>query len=171
VTRWDPIRRVAFLVLVALATTLVPDRSALAVKDDPECLRWRRAFAGMPEGTLVIHASAGRRLRIPAKVARTDEARWAGFQCATPDEIRTTVIVFDFQSEVLGAFHMQNVAAPLDIAFVKGSGRILSILRMEPSPTATYGPMGAYRYAIEARAGFFKERGVSGGDEVRLDPR
>lgn len=168
---WDPTRIVAFLVLVALATSLVPDQSALAIKDNPDCLRWRRAFADMPEGTLVVYASAAQPLRIRVKVARTDEARWAGFQCATPDEIRTTVIVFDFQREMFGAFHMRNVPAPLDIAFVKESGRILSVLRMEPSPTATYWPMGTYRHAIEARAGFFKERGVSPGDEVRLDPR
>ena len=70
--------------------------------------------------------------------------------------------------KLLGGFHMQNAAAPLDIAFVKGSGRIFSILRMEPRGTVTYGPMGAYRYAIEARAGFFKERGVSSGDETAL---
>jgi len=123
----------------------------------------------MPGTTLVVYASGGRRLRIPAKAAVTDEARWAGFQCASPDEIRTTVIVFDFHREMLGSFHMQNVAAPLDIAFVKGSGRIFSILRMEPSPTATYGPLGAYRYAIEARAGFFEERGISAGDEAEPD--
>lgn len=47
-------------------------------------------------------------------------------------------------------------------------GRISSILRMDPSPSARYGPFGAYRYAIEARAGFFKERGISSGDEMVL---
>lgn len=115
-----------------------------------------------------INACAGQRIRISAKVASTDEARLAGFQCATADEIRRTVIVFDFHREVLGEFHTQNVPAPLDIAFVKGSGRIFSILRMDPSPRARYGPLGAYRYAIEARAGFFKERGISAGDGVML---
>lgn len=39
---------------------------------------------------------------------------------------------------------------------------------MDPSPSARYGPFGAYRYAIEARAGFFKERGISSGDEMVL---
>jgi uncharacterized membrane protein (UPF0127 family) len=164
----SPIFKVASLVLVALATISAPDETALALQDDPECPRWRRAFAGMSSATLVVHTSAGRRIRLPAKVATTDEARQAGFQCATADEIRRTVIVFDFDREVLGGFHMQNVPAPLDIAFVKGSGRIFSILRMDPGPSAQYGPLGMYRYAIEARAGFFKDRGISSGDEAVL---
>jgi uncharacterized membrane protein (UPF0127 family) len=152
-------------VLVLLAGALLPGGS-LASQDDPACARWRKAFAGMPTATLVIVTANGRSLRPTAKLARTDEARLAGFQCATPDEIRTTVIVFDFHREILGAFHMQNVPAPLDIAFVKASGRIFSILRMAPSPTETYGPLGAYLYAIEARAGFFKDHGISQGARV-----
>jgi uncharacterized membrane protein (UPF0127 family) len=78
----------------------------------------------------------------------------------------STLIVFNFHREMLGAFHMQNVPAPLDIAFVKASGRIFPILRMDPSRTETYRPLGAYRYAIEARAGFFKDHGISQGAHV-----
>lgn len=152
-------------VLVLLAGALLPGE-ALGSRDDPACARWRKAFANMPTATLVILTDNGRLVREGAKLADTDEARLAGFQCATPDEIRTTVIVFNFQREVLGAFHMQNVPAPLDIAFVKPSGRIFSILRMDPGPTETYGPLGAYRYAIEARAGFFKDHGISQGAHV-----
>ncbi|MBI1734518.1 MAG: DUF192 domain-containing protein [Candidatus Rokubacteria bacterium] len=120
----------------------------------------------MPPATLVIVTAERRRFQTAAKLAASDEARLAGFQCATRNEIKTTVIVFDFHGEVMGGFHMQNVPAALDIAFVKGSGRIFSILPMEPSPSARYGPLGTYRYAIEARAGFFKERGIAQGDRV-----
>lgn len=158
----------AVRLIVVLAAFVALDGAALAFQDAPECRRWRRAFAAMPNATLVIHTSAGQRIQVSTKVARTDETRQAGFQCATTEEIGTTVIVFDFHSEVFGGFHMENVAAPLDIAFAKGSGRVVSILRMDPSPTARYGPMRAYRYAIEARAGFFKERGISLGDEIVL---
>lgn len=164
----SPILRIALLVVLLPTSVFVLGWSTLAVQDDPECPRWRRAFLGMPRKALVITTAVGPRFRVRAKVADTDEARWAGFQCATPDEIRTTVIVFDFNREVLGGFHMRNVPAALDIAFVKESGRIFSVLRMDPGPSAQYGPMGEYRYAIEAHAGFFKERGISSGDEVML---
>lgn len=125
------------LVLLPLASVLVPGRSMLADHDDPECSRWRRAFVGMPRATLIIHPSAGQRIRIRAKVAGAAEARQAGFQCATREEIGTTVVVFDFHSDGRGEFHMRNVS-------------------------------NAYRYAIEARAGFFKERGISSADEMVL---
>ena len=62
---------------------------------------------------------------------------------------------------------MNNVPAALDIAFVKADGRIFSILKMEPSPTNLCGPMGPFRYAIEARAGFFESQGIRQG-EARL---
>jgi uncharacterized membrane protein (UPF0127 family) len=62
---------------------------------------------------------------------------------------------------------MQNVPAALDIAFVKEDGRIFAILRMDPSPTELYGPLGSFRYAVEAHAGFFASQGIRQG-EARL---
>ena len=38
---------------------------------------------------------------------------------------------------------------------------------MEPSPTALYGPMGDFRFALEARKGFYESQGVRQG-EARL---
>jgi hypothetical protein len=34
---------------------------------------------------------------------------------------------------------------------------------MARSPTALYGPLGPYRFAIEARAGFFASKGLRAG--------
>jgi uncharacterized membrane protein (UPF0127 family) len=167
-------RRTALLVFSLLTAVVVfillPARVALSVAHDPECPRWRSAFLTMPTRTLVIQASAIRRIPISVKLAATGEARWAGFQCATRDEIQTTVIVFDFRTEVQGKFHMRNVRAPLDIAFAKESGRIFSTLRMRPSPAKEYGPPGPFRYAIEARAGFFEENGILVGYSLVLEP-
>ncbi|MBI5627693.1 MAG: metal ABC transporter permease [Candidatus Rokubacteria bacterium] len=127
-----------------------------------ECERWREAFRGMSTRTERIEAG-GRAQAVAVKVADTDELRAAGFQCATVEEIRDTVILFDFGREVLTQFHMQNVPAPLDIAFAKADGGVFAILRMEPSPTALYAPLGPYRFAIEARAGFFSSQGIRPG--------
>jgi hypothetical protein len=130
------------------------------------CRRWRDAFAGMPMRTIRLEAE-GRVVRLPVKVADTAERRVAGFQCATPEEIERHLILFDFGTEVLSQFHMQNVPAALDTAFAKADGRVFTILRMEPSPTALYGPLGPFRYALEARAGFFESQGLRAG-AVRL---
>jgi uncharacterized membrane protein (UPF0127 family) len=116
----------------------------------------------MPTRDLVI-VSAGRRRVWRVKVAGTAERQAAGFQCATAKEIQRTRLLFDFGEEILVQFHMQNVPVPLEIAFATGAGEIFAILRMDPSPTALYGPMRAFRYALEARDGFFAREGIRPG--------
>jgi uncharacterized membrane protein (UPF0127 family) len=138
---------------------LVPGPTAAG----PECPRWRQSFADMPIKVVTIQTGA-RTIALRVKSADTPERQAGGFQCATPDEIQRNLILFDFGQEIVTQFHMNNVPAPLDIAFAKADGRIFSVLRMEPSPTSLYGPMGAFRYAIEARAGFFDSQGIRQGE-------
>lgn len=157
-------------VLLLVAGTMVPGWPARPSEHDPQCPRWRRAFLGMEARTLVVGGEAAG-VKIPVRLAATGEARRAGFQCATAEEIETAVILFDFGTEVMRGFHMWNVRAPLDIAFAKADGRIVSILRMESGAREAHGPMAWFRYAIEARAGYFTERGIAVGHVVRLEPR
>jgi uncharacterized membrane protein (UPF0127 family) len=152
-------RRCALTAMVLMLALV----AAADADDEPRaCDRWRAAFAAMRQEPFTIEAG-GRRLALLAKVAATSEQQAAGFQCATSTEIQETRILFDFGSEIQTQFHMQNVRAALDIAFVKADGRIFAILTMEPSPTALYGPLGPFRWAIEARAGFFKSQGIHQG--------
>ncbi|HXJ81397.1 MAG TPA: DUF192 domain-containing protein [Candidatus Methylomirabilis sp.] len=156
-------RAVSSLAILALLGTLM---TAGAAAQDPECPRWREAFATMPVKMLTIQAGA-KTLAIRAKTADSSERQAGGFQCATPTEIQRNLILFDFGEEIVTQFHMRNVPAPLDIAFMKADGRIFSILRMDASPTQLYGPMGPFRYALEARAGFYDSQGIRQG-EARL---
>ena len=160
-------RRVARLVwLVLLASVLTAQPAATG----PECPRWREAFAGMPTKMVTVQVGM-RTLALRVKAADTSERQAGGFQCATPEEIHRHLILFDFGQEIATQFHMNNVPAALDIAFIKGDGRIFSILRMEPSATALYGPMGDFRFALEARKGFFEGLGVrQGGARLVLPP-
>ena len=157
-----PTRRGVLLVLAA--ALLLPAGGARA--ENPACPRWRTAFAGMPIAMVTVQIGA-KTVALRVKSADTSERQAGGFQCATPEEIRRNLILFDFGSEIVTQFHMQNVPAALDIAFVKADGRIFSILRMEPSPSQLYGPMGPFRYALEARAGFYEAQGIRQG-EARL---
>jgi len=95
------------------------------------------------------------------KVADTPERQAAGFRCATPRDIQRHLILFDFGEEIWTQFHMRNVPAALDIAFAKAEGDIFAVLRMEPHPTRLYGPPATFRYALEARAGFFADAGLT----------
>jgi uncharacterized protein len=137
-----------------------------APASSPECPRWRDAFASMPLRMVSIEVG-NRTIALRVKAAETSERQAAGFQCATPEEIRRYLILFDLGNEILTQFHMQNVPAALDIAFAKGDGKIFAIMKMDPSPTELYGPLGPFRYAIEAHAGFFASQGIRQG-EARL---
>ncbi len=153
-------RRLGPLATLALVVALL---AAGAEAQDPDCPRWRDAFASMPFKMLTIQAGA-KTLAVRVKAADNPERQAGGFQCATPEEIKRNLILFDFGDEIVTQFHMKNVAAPLDIAFIKADGRIFSILRMEPSPTQLYGPMGTFRFALEARAKFYEEQGIRQGE-------
>lgn len=124
----------------------------------------------MPLRTVTVEVD-GRAIPLRVKVADTPERQAGGFQCATRRQIRETLILFDFGEEILTQFHMQNVPASLDIAFIKADGRVFSVLRMDPSPTALYGPLGPFRYALEARAGFFAAHGITPGNARLAPPR
>ncbi len=160
-----PAPRPALLVLAILAGAAAFGAPA-ARADDAACKRFREAFASMPVHMITLEAG-GRSIAVRVRVAATAEQQAAGFQCATPQEIEHSLILFDFGREISTQFHMQNVPAALDIAFAKLDGRIFAVLRMEPSATALYGPMGDFRYALEARKGFFASQGVRQG-EARL---
>ena len=154
------VRRLGFPAALTLLAVLA---TAGAAAQDPECPRWRETFAAMPIKMLTIQ-TGGKTMAVRVKAADNSERQAGGFQCATPEEIQRNLILFDFGDEIVTQFHMRNVAAPLDIAFIKADGRIFSILRMDPSPTKLYGPMGPFRFALEARAGFYESQGIRQGE-------
>jgi len=160
---WGPRARLAAITLLCLSV------AGGASAQDGECKRWRAAFAAMPIRMVTLQMGA-KTVAVRVKVAETSEQTAAGFQCSTPQEIQQTLILFDFGREIYSQFHMQNVPAALDIAFVKANGTIFSILKMDPSPTALYGPMGNFRFALEARAGFYESQGVRQGEARLLVP-
>ena len=158
------------LTILASAALLLATLAGSATAQSGECPRWREAFASMPMRMLTIQMGS-KTFAIRVKLADTGERQAGGFQCATREDIQRELILFDFGQEITTQFHMQNVPAALDIAFIKGDGRIFSILRMDPSPTTLYGPMGSFRYALEARAGFFEGQGIRQGEARLMTPQ
>src|ERR1700687_4619278 len=141
--------RAALLAATFLLSALAPAATAQSptAKAAPnrECPRWRDAFATMPLRMVSIQAGT-RTLALRVKMADRGERQAGGFQCATPEEIKRHLILFDFGKEIFTQFHMQNVPAALDIAFIKNDGGIFAILKMDPSPTELYGSLGALCY-------------------------
>jgi len=133
-------------------------------------------FCRMQEAPVQLSNDEGQLLSVKARIADELSERKAGYQFIGPEVIKHTFILFIFPIEITGAFHMCNVSAPLDIVWIRKDGVILDIQRMEPGPTHTplgcpslYAPKtsATYRYALEARAGFFKEMKISACPEAK----
>ncbi|WP_290647673.1 DUF192 domain-containing protein [Aquisalimonas sp.] len=67
-----------------------------------------------------------------ARLAATGPHRAAGMQHLCPEAIAVNPILFVFAEPTRPAFHMDNVHAALDIAFINANGVIVAIERMTP---------------------------------------
>lgn len=77
------------------------------------------------------------------------------------------VFVFDAPTET--SFHMRDVPAPLDIAFIAADGTVLAVLTMPPceaDPCPTYRSPAPFQWAIETPSG--ELAGISPGDRFLL---
>lgn len=123
--------------------------------------RVTKEFQKMGAAKIRIVNDESQVLELEVKVADEPDERAAGFQNISRSIVQKTLILFVFPDEVKGLFHMRNVAASLDIAFIKSDGAIVGIVRMDPSPTKLYGVDESFKYAIEAPAGFFEEKRIT----------
>ncbi|MEZ4502613.1 MAG: DUF192 domain-containing protein [Dehalococcoidia bacterium] len=67
-----------------------------------------------------------------------------------------------------GPFWMKNTHVDLDIAFVGGDGRIVSIRQMEAESLDLVYSEAPYQWAIEAPFGWYEDRGIVVGTEVHF---
>lgn len=117
----------------------------------------------MPSKTIKIQTSNGRSMELVVRIAYTFDTRTAGFQHADLDDIENNIVLFVFEKESVGKFHMENVIAPLDLALINSDGEILEILKMDPG-TEHFGIEQPIQFALEARAGFFAELAIHTGE-------
>lgn len=133
-----------------------------------DCRRTTAAMDAMAEAELVMTGPGERSVRLAVRVADDHRERAAGFQHVCPETIDNTAIYFELNRPRRPDFHMRNVEAPLDIAFIDADGVIVNIQRMEPYVLGarrrkTYGPSGEVVAALEARAGYFAGEGITEG--------
>jgi uncharacterized membrane protein (UPF0127 family) len=76
-------------------------------------------------------------------------------------------MLFDFHQEQPATFWMKNTYIPLDMIFIRGDGRILSIAEnREPLSEALVPSGGPVRAVLEVIAGTAKKLGIAPGDRV-----
>ena len=76
-------------------------------------------------------------------------------------------MLFDFHREQDVSFWMQNTYIPLDMLFIRGDGRILSIAEnTEPLSTRMIPSRGPVRAVLEVIGGSARKFGIAPGDRV-----
>jgi uncharacterized membrane protein (UPF0127 family) len=130
----------------------------------------------MTPGALRIATEDGNGTRLDVLVATTPQARAAGFQHICPETVADTAILFRFEHDTRPPFHMRNVHAPLDIAFIDARGVVVDLQRMEPYVASMvftrqprYQSQAPFRFALETAAGRMKELGISIGTRLHLE--
>jgi len=77
-------------------------------------------------------------------------------------------MLFVFDEERLQAFWMFNTIIPLDLAFIRSDGTIVTTYTMAPLETRTYPSIEPVRFALETRAGVFEALNIGPGDHVEI---
>ena len=152
-------RHLISIVLAMLVTASVPAAGQACVESTAGTLSMQRGWIRLANDVGEV---------MPLEVLIADDAfeRASGFQHICPEVIGRTLILFLYSREVRASFHMQNVHSPLDIAFFDSAGRVVGVRLMKTyteDSRPLYGPGGPFRFALEAPAGFFAERGISTG--------
>ena len=132
----------------------------------PNCETDNQALQAMPHIEVTLTRADGTSHSFDAKLADNLSTRAAGFQRVCASTIEATPILFQFQREQTPSFHMHNVVAPLDIAFIDKEGGIDSIQLMKvysilQVTKPLYSSTGPVLYALEAHPGFFDKHAVS----------
>jgi len=108
--------------------------------------------------------------RLTAEIAADAETRTTGLMhrfSLQPDH----GMLFVFREPQRLAFWMKNTFVPLSIAFIDSNGRILNIEDMAPQTESSHPSRGAALYALEMKRGWFVERGIQPGAQVKGLPK
>ena len=120
-----------------------------------------RAWVAFPNGATVS-----------VEVANTETARARGLMFRStlaPDQ----GMLFLFEQSGFHSFWMKNTLIPLDILWLDGTGRIVSIAPSAPpctvDPCPSYSPAAESCAVVEVVSGFAKRHGLTIGDRVTID--
>lgn len=162
--------------LGTMSAQLLADNSSLGstANKQKNCQIWPEIVKNMPIGTATITLGSGQKTTFQYRLADTAVRMQHGFQRTCAQTIETTQMLFKFTHPQKPAFHMNNVVAPLDIAFIDENGKITDVLLMKTYSVIDlkkplYSPSKTVLYALEARAGYFADLGVKVGDHVEIE--
>ena len=149
--------------LSVLLIVLLLNTSAFA--EGVSCQLDNDALQAMPKSLVTFTRADGSTHEVVVKTADNGAIRAAGFQYVCAETIAAEPILFIFKSPVTPKFHMNNVVASLDIAFIEPNGKVDSIQRMNPYvlillTKPLYGPKNPSIAALETYPGFYKDHNI-----------
>ena len=144
---------IAFLVLSLSAQ--MANSKGIACQTDNDDLR------AMPLSQVSFTRNDGSTFEVQVRTANNNQTRAAGFQRVCAETIAATPILFVFEKEIEPSFHMYNVVASIDIAFIRPDNTIDSIQAMKPYnlimlDKPLYSPTSPVIAALEAKPDFYK---------------
>lgn len=109
-------------------------------------------------------------------VADTPEVRTRGLMFVKKEEMaplpdgtqRGMLFVWSEDQPQAQGFWMRNTIIPLDIAFIRASGEIVTIRTMAPLDERLYYSEAPFRYALEVNAHVFSDLGIRKGDHLEI---
>lgn len=144
-----------FAVLAGLSAPVAAEQCQL---DNP-------ALQSMASATVTFERGSQAPLSIDVRLADNAMTRAAGFQWVCASVIADKPILFLFDRPRRPSFHMHNVVAPIDIAFIRSGGEIDTIHQMQPYSIMSiekplYSPQGLVIAALETQPDFFQKHNI-----------
>lgn len=103
------------------------------------------------------------------EVASTPRARNLGLMHRTSMP-QDRGMLFVFEDEEERSFWMKNTHIPLDIVYINGAGKVVSIKQMKPLDEIGVWSDHPAQYAVELNEGAAKRAGVKVGDVLIIPP-
>ena len=113
--------------------------------------------------------SAGMHL-IQAEVAQTDPQRQQGLM-HREKMANNHGMVFVFDQPATQCMWMKNTPLPLSVAFIDADGKIVNIEDMQPKTLDSHCSAKPVKYALEMNLGWFKQKNVKPGSDVKGLPK
>lgn len=147
----------------------------LSTAANAECQMTNEDLDSMAPISITLSKLNGDELVIEGLLANNSRTRAAGFQYVCSERVASTAILFEFQRPTKPSFHMNNVQAPLDIAFINKRGRVDSFHQMKTYPLMavskpTYSSKGTIIAALEVREGFFADNNIDPNASISWRP-
>jgi uncharacterized membrane protein (UPF0127 family) len=104
--------------------------------------------------------------RIQAEVAYTEAGRERGLMYRK-EMLGHQGMLFVFPMLAQHCMWMKNTDLPLAVAFMDENGKIINVEEMEPHTENNHCAKQPARFALEMNSGWFKQRGLSKGTQIR----